>query len=176
MFKARTLTLISPPARSPSRPHYGPRCIKPSPRPHDGCGSAVPPAPDRQGQEEPEPPSPLDLAGSCCAAVRGQLAGMRPADGTWRGTCSVPVLAAFCPLCCVPSRSVHPSRGCRLSASPVPSRSPSLGCSVGASQAALQLSRGERDADSQLSPAGLVAAPVLPRPAVPGILTEMGME
>lgn len=47
---------------------------------------------------------------------------------------------------------------------------------MGASQAALQLSRGERDADSQLSPAGLVAAPVLPRPAVPGILTEMGME
>ncbi|XP_032296835.1 basic proline-rich protein-like [Coturnix japonica] len=85
-----------------SRPHYGPCCIKPSPRPHDGCGSAVPPAPDRQGQEEPEPPSPLDLAGSCCSTVRGQLRGMRPADGTWRGTCSIPVLAEFCPLCCRP--------------------------------------------------------------------------
>lgn len=33
-----------------------------------------------------------------------------------------------------------------------------------------------RDAHTWVSYAGLVAAPVLPRPAMPGILTEMGME
>ena len=87
-----------------------------------------------------------------------------------------------------PSRSGHPSLGCSTaasnprrcgsSASSVPSHfgHPSLGCSAGASQAAPQLSWGEGDAHTRVSYAGLVAARVLPRPTMPGILPEMGME
>lgn len=76
----------------------------------------------------------------------------------------------------VPSFFVHPSLGCstrlRVECIPRPfSFWAPIGCSLGASQVALQLSR---DAHSQVSNAGLVAAHVLS--TVPGILTEMGME